>query len=156
MSIQVSPNTVTNGSHGSVSGGDNYLLELLKQCQKSLEETLHITSLQEIRDRASSIIRQSTLPTTKIEEWRFTDLSALKQFNFQVAAPAGLPAALVTPTLMLSSGSSQVVSPMVPATPALPATTLTAARMMVSCYSSATLMRHVHVLTFSNSLQASS
>ncbi|OWY66158.1 Fe-S cluster assembly protein SufD [cyanobacterium TDX16] len=82
MSIQVSP-TVTNGSQAHVSGGDNYLLELLQQCQKGVE-TLHVTSLQEIRDRAASIIRQSTLPTTKVEEWRFTDLSALKQIKFSV------------------------------------------------------------------------
>lgn len=83
MSIQ-SP-TATNGSHSNVSGGDNYLVQLLQKCQKPVDTVdTHVTSLQEIRDRASSIIRQSTLPTTKNEEWRFTDLSPLKQIKFGV------------------------------------------------------------------------
>jgi len=107
MSIQVSPNTVTNGSHGNVSGGDNYLLELLHQCQKGLER--QIAPLQEIRDRAASIIPQSTLPTTKIEEWRFTDLSALKQISFQAATPVGLPEALVAPLTFPEAANSRLV-----------------------------------------------
>lgn len=92
MSIQVSP-TIANGSNGNVAGGDNYLIQLLQQCQSQNS----IASLEEIRDRASATILQSTLPTTKVEEWRFTDLSALKQFNFQAAVPVELPEALVAP-----------------------------------------------------------
>ena len=105
MSIQVSPNTVTNGSPSNASGGDNYLIELLQQCQARDS----IASLQEIRDRASAIIRQSTLPTTKIEEWRFTDLSALKQFSFQAATPIGLPEALVAPLIFPEAANSRLV-----------------------------------------------
>ncbi len=38
--------------------------------------------LSELRDRASAIVRQSKFPTTRDEEWRFTNLSALRQIQF--------------------------------------------------------------------------
>jgi len=41
--------------------------------------------LEEVRDRAQSLARQFTLPTTRDEEWRFTDLSSL-QVTFQASA----------------------------------------------------------------------
>ena len=107
MSIQ-SP-TATNGSHGNVSAGDNYLQELLQKSQKGVE-TLHATSLQEIRDRASSIIRQSTLPTTKIEEWRFTDLSALKQIKFGVETLHATSLQMdITPLIFPEAANSRLV-----------------------------------------------
>ena len=64
---------------------DAYLSELLNQCQAQkiavLEPEL-VLLLQELRDRTSSLIHLSTLPTTRDEEWRFTDLSALRQVKF--------------------------------------------------------------------------
>ncbi len=64
---------------------DAYLSDLLAQCQAQkiavLEPEL-ILLLQELRDRTSSLIQLSTLPTTRDEEWRFTDLSALRQIKF--------------------------------------------------------------------------
>jgi Fe-S cluster assembly protein SufD len=38
--------------------------------------------LSEVRDRATAIVRQSKFPTTRDEEWRFTNLSALRQLQF--------------------------------------------------------------------------
>ncbi|WP_009632052.1 Fe-S cluster assembly protein SufD [Synechocystis sp. PCC 7509] len=64
---------------------DATLSNLLELCQAQkiavLEPEL-ILLLQELRDRTSSIINLATLPTTRDEEWRFTDLSALRQLNF--------------------------------------------------------------------------
>ncbi len=64
---------------------DAYLSELLTQVQSQkiavLEPEL-VLLLQELRDRTSSLIHLSTLPTTRDEEWRFTDLSALRQLKF--------------------------------------------------------------------------
>ena len=64
---------------------DAYLSELLEQCQAqkiAVPEPELILLLQELRDRTSSLIHLSTLPTTRDEEWRFTDLSALRQVKF--------------------------------------------------------------------------
>jgi len=42
--------------------------------------------VQDVRDRAAAWARQFTLPTTRDEEWRFTDLSSLRQVAFQASA----------------------------------------------------------------------
>ncbi len=39
--------------------------------------------LEQLRDQAAAQVRQLTVPTTRNEEWRFTDLSPLLQFSFQ-------------------------------------------------------------------------
>ena len=96
MAIQVSPSPVPNSNAdnlvSSLLDRDAYLSELLKNV-----ETYHGTSLQnhhgtslqtkfpwlqEVRDRAVNWVRHSTIPTTREEEWRFTDLSGLKQVKF--------------------------------------------------------------------------
>jgi Fe-S cluster assembly protein SufD len=40
--------------------------------------------LQQLKDDAANIVRYSSLPTKKDEEWRFTDVSALRKFDFNV------------------------------------------------------------------------
>ena len=96
MTIQVSPSPVPNSNADSLASSlldrDAYLSELLKNV-----ETLHATSLQtnhatsvqtkfpwlqEVRQHAVNWVRHSTIPTTREEEWRFTDLSGLKQVQF--------------------------------------------------------------------------
>ncbi|MBW4621214.1 MAG: Fe-S cluster assembly protein SufD [Cyanosarcina radialis HA8281-LM2] len=67
-----------------------YLSELLQQ-RPSLDvqaigaET--VAWLQEIRDRSTPIVRELAIPTTRDEEWRFTDLSSLLKVNFAAAKP---------------------------------------------------------------------
>ena len=87
MSIQVSPSPISDLT-SAVLDRDAYLTGLLNY----VVETLHATSqqdvwLQELRDRAALWVRQSTLPTTRDEEWRFTDLSSLRQVEFNVETP---------------------------------------------------------------------
>ena len=93
MSIQVSPSLIPNPDELSLTSAlvdrDPYLVELLKQCQAlniQLIEPEMVAWVQEVRDRAQSLARQLTLPTKRDEEWRFTDLSSLRQVTFQASA----------------------------------------------------------------------
>ncbi len=89
MTIQVSPSPIPNSQITSLTATlldrDAYLTGLLNNLNSG--ETRHIASLhwlQEIKESAKNWVRHSSLPTTRDEEWRFTDLSALKQINFNV------------------------------------------------------------------------
>ncbi|MBW4553444.1 MAG: Fe-S cluster assembly protein SufD [Aphanocapsa sp. GSE-SYN-MK-11-07L] len=42
--------------------------------------------VQSLRDRASALAQELTLPTTRQEEWRFTDLAPLRQIKFAGSA----------------------------------------------------------------------
>jgi Fe-S cluster assembly protein SufD len=80
---------------------DATLSNLLTQCQAQkiavLEPEL-VLLLQELRDRTSSLIHLATLPTTRDEEWRFTDLSALRQVTFtENSAPQTDISSLILP-----------------------------------------------------------
>ena len=48
--------------------------------------------LQGVRDRAQALIQEQALPTTRDEDWRFTDLSSLYQIPFQSADQAQVEA----------------------------------------------------------------
>jgi Fe-S cluster assembly protein SufD len=93
MIMQVSPSPIPNshvaGLMASLLDRDAYLTGLLNKTVETgnIGETLHATSLhwlQEIQYCAKNWVRHSILPTTRDEEWRFTDLSPLKQVNFNV------------------------------------------------------------------------
>jgi Fe-S cluster assembly protein SufD len=115
MSIQVSPSTIGNpdgvGITSALVERDVYLTELLNSCQglsiQVLEPEL-VGWVQEVRDRAAACVRQYTLPTTRDEEWRFTNLSSLRQVRFQAAAKAELPESDITSTLTEAANSRLV------------------------------------------------
>jgi len=68
---------------------DTVLSALLQQCQSQKVQVLEpemVSWLQQLRDRSAQLVHLYTLPTTRDEEWRFTDLSALKQVAFQAAS----------------------------------------------------------------------
>ncbi|MFN6529824.1 Fe-S cluster assembly protein SufD [Nostoc sp. ChiSLP03a] len=103
MSIQVSPSPIPNSNVVSLTSTlldrDDYLTGLLNQVTATKTEGW----LQELRQSAANWVRHSTIPTTREEEWRFTDLSSLRQiqFNFQPSqisnangTPLSLPEAL--------------------------------------------------------------
>lgn len=92
MSIQ-SPSTISNPDElvtSVLADRDPYLTELVKQCQGLIQviEPETVAWVQELRDRAASLARQYTIPTRNDEEWRFTDLSALRQIAFQAVSAA--------------------------------------------------------------------
>lgn len=82
MTNQVSPSAVPNSDVVSLKSTlldrDADLVALLNQ----VTATASTGWLQELRDRAANWVRHSTIPTTREEEWRFTDLSALRQVKF--------------------------------------------------------------------------
>ncbi|MDJ0733498.1 MAG: Fe-S cluster assembly protein SufD [Nostocaceae cyanobacterium] len=82
MTIKVSPSPIANSDVASLSAAlvdrDVYLSGLLARVTATKTEGW----LQEVKDAAANWVRHSTLPTTRDEEWRFTDLSALKQVEF--------------------------------------------------------------------------
>lgn len=66
-----------------------YLTTLLN-LRSPLSDTL--SGLQEIRDRATARVQELAIPSTRDEEWRFTDLSSLLDIQWQ--AIAGQPSAI--------------------------------------------------------------
>lgn len=77
------PSTIS--SLTEVLDRDVYLVELLNHSQgQNLQiiEQETVAWVQELRDRAAAIVHLSALPTTRDEEWRFTDLSSLRQVKF--------------------------------------------------------------------------
>lgn len=116
MSIQVSPSLIPNPDEISLTSAlvdrDAYLVELLKQWQAlniQLIDPEMVAWLEEVRDRAQSLARQFTLPTTRDEEWRFTDLSSLRQVTFQASAQkVELPDSDVS-ALIPEAGNSRLV-----------------------------------------------
>ncbi|MGD1910268.1 MAG: Fe-S cluster assembly protein SufD [Rivularia sp. (in: cyanobacteria)] len=84
MNIQVSPSPIPNSREASLSNGllnkDAYLSGLVDIVSTTKSEGW----LQELKDNAANWVRHSKLPTKNDEEWRFTDLSALRQFDFNV------------------------------------------------------------------------
>lgn len=85
MSIQVSPSAIPNSNAVSLTSmldRDDYLAGLLNQVIANKTEGW----LQELRQSAANWVRHSILPTTREEEWRFTDLSSLRKVQFNVEA----------------------------------------------------------------------
>ena len=85
MNIEVSPSPIPNSTEASLSAAllnkDTYLSGLVDKVSTVKNKGW----LQEIKDNAANWVRHSTLPTKKDEEWRFTDVSALRQFDFHLA-----------------------------------------------------------------------
>lgn len=93
MTIQLSsPNASTHGSPQSdVTKADRatYLASLVDGRQGlSLEDASPdlAASIQDIREGAAHEVRSLSLPSTRDEEWRFTDLSPLLSLRFQAPA----------------------------------------------------------------------
>lgn len=83
MSIQVSsiPGAVAVGSK-SAQQRDAYLTALLEQVAYHSPDD----GLQDLREGAIALVREQTFPSTRDEEWRFTDLSSMLQVAFQTAS----------------------------------------------------------------------
>jgi Fe-S cluster assembly protein SufD len=84
MKMQVSPSAIANSDIVNLSATlldrDAELTNLLEKVSSKKTQGW----LQEIRDNAANWVRHSVIPTTREEEWRFTDLSALRQVEFVV------------------------------------------------------------------------
>ncbi len=67
----------------SVKPQVSYLKQLL-DLRQQLPATTSL--IQEIRDRATAVVQELAIPTTRDEEWRVTDLSGLLKVNFQAVS----------------------------------------------------------------------
>lgn len=70
---------------------ESYLAELLSRVTQQHQAEIEAAApdlawLQGLRNDAIAILHEQPLPTTRTEEWRFTDLAPLVEFNFQPAA----------------------------------------------------------------------
>jgi Fe-S cluster assembly protein SufD len=73
-----------------VSEGDRHAY--LAQLIKLRSDAKRMDWLQSINDRGLNLLSDQALPSTRDEDWRFTDLSALYRTNFQLAQPATISA----------------------------------------------------------------
>lgn len=108
MSIQVTPDLVTPSADDAgvpASGGGAYLSALLNQCQQ--KSVVELSWLQDLRLCASDWVAQQSFPTTRDEEWRFTNLSALKQVNFQAVSTTSTPN--IEPLTLPEAANSRLV-----------------------------------------------
>jgi Fe-S cluster assembly protein SufD len=76
MSIPVSLTSIPN----SLLDRDPFLTGLLNQVTVSEKDDC----LKQLRDGAAKWVRHSVIPNTREEEWRFTDLSSLKQVDLKL------------------------------------------------------------------------
>ncbi|MFB2935430.1 Fe-S cluster assembly protein SufD [Aerosakkonemataceae cyanobacterium BLCC-F154] len=82
-----------------VAKRESFLTELVNQCRKQGKGKRESCAygLKDLRDVAAEYVLGSKFPTTKDEEWRFTDISPLLELNLQV------PELTHEPNLALSS-----------------------------------------------------
>ena len=84
-----------------------YLVNLLKLRPDLTDDT---TWLKGVRDRATAHVQEFAIPSTRDEEWRFTDLSALLQTKFQtVSSPATLSFTSIETYLLPETVNSRLV-----------------------------------------------
>ncbi|MBD2607580.1 Fe-S cluster assembly protein SufD [Scytonema hofmannii FACHB-248] len=99
MSIEVSPSRISN----TLVDKDAFLSGLLDKVVASKSEGW----LQDVRSSAADWVRQSRLPTTRDEEWRFADLSALREVQFNNNVETFLPN--ITPFLLPERNNNSLV-----------------------------------------------
>ncbi|BAY12794.1 Fe-S cluster assembly protein SufD [Calothrix sp. NIES-2098] len=75
MTIQVSPSSIAN-----LLDKDDYLTGLLSRVSQQTAAGW----LEGLRQGAANWVSHSHIPTTREEEWRFTDLSGLRKVEFQL------------------------------------------------------------------------
>ena len=80
MSIQVSSAPEQTGLSNAAQMRSNFFDHLLTLAKQTPDGS---SVLREIRDRAQSLLQEQSFPTTRDEEWRFTDLSELVQMRFE-------------------------------------------------------------------------
>ena len=108
MSIQISPSP-DEAIAKALNDRDPALIELLHQCQGLSIQVLEpeiVTGVQKLRESSAAWVRKCTLPTTRDEEWRFTDISFLKQVTFELPTPA---ASDIPPLILSEAANSRLV-----------------------------------------------
>jgi Fe-S cluster assembly protein SufD len=106
MSIQVSSSS-NEVMQRSPLHRDGYLLRLLEQTA-SPETDLEL--LRSLRTQSKVLIQEQVFPTTRDEEWRFTDLSSLLQVNFEaLTSQPAISSEQISPFTLPEAADSRVV-----------------------------------------------
>lgn len=87
---------VTTTGVKSISDRSTYLSDLVARCRAASPAGLGYDWLKESRDRTSLLLQEQALPSTRDEEWRFTDLSPLLPLQFHPGGLVELPESAVT------------------------------------------------------------
>ncbi|MEA5450620.1 Fe-S cluster assembly protein SufD [Leptolyngbya sp. CCNP1308] len=91
---------------GTVNQRDAYLKRLVQTVQAAVPEDL---GLGEVRSRAASFLNEQTWPSTRQEDWRFTDLSAMLAIDFATPGEAAVTEADVAELRLPETAGAQVV-----------------------------------------------
>ncbi|HEY9648613.1 MAG TPA: Fe-S cluster assembly protein SufD, partial [Chroococcidiopsis sp.] len=83
-----------------------FLAHLLAVGQRS---PLTVEWLSQWRDRATVRVKEQTIPSSRDEEWRFTDLSALLAMDVVEAAPVSVSAADIAEFILPEAAHSRLV-----------------------------------------------
>ncbi|AOX00484.1 Fe-S cluster assembly protein SufD [Moorena producens PAL-8-15-08-1] len=91
----------------SVKREVSYLSALLEQCRQ--DNPVEMDWLQELSNHARGIAQELAIPTTKDEEWRFTDLSPLLQETFEAAVAVDTSTLDISPVVLPEAINSRLV-----------------------------------------------
>jgi Fe-S cluster assembly protein SufD len=104
--IQVSSNQVVDQKSGDRT---TFLTDLLRQ-RPSLQLATDAQGwLQTLRDQATNIVHELKVPSTREEEWRFTDLAQLSQTEFVNSDSAKVSLQDIEPHLLTEAAQSRLV-----------------------------------------------
>lgn len=101
MSIQVSAVSASSPTNSRSLALDRFLVD--RPDFDSEVEANTRDRLQTIRDRSADLLSTQTLPTTREEEWRFTDVSAMRNLEFRPDQNAEADFDLIQPLLLPES-----------------------------------------------------
>ncbi len=85
---------------------DAYLRGLVQTVQAAVPVDLE---LGEVRDRAASFLKENTFPSTRQEDWRFTDLSPMLSLTFAAAAESSIAEADIAELRLSETAGAQLV-----------------------------------------------
>ncbi len=107
MTVEVSTSTdTTEPTLKARVDRSAYLAGLLKLRPELPEE---LAELQGVRDRALAIAQELAIPTTRDEEWRFTDLSSLVHIGFALPNRASISFAQIESFILPEAVNSRLV-----------------------------------------------
>lgn len=94
------------GGLATVDRRDAYLKGLVQTVQAAVPVGLE---LGEVRARAASFLKEQTFPSTRQEDWRFTDLSAMLAIDFAAAGESAATEADVAELRLPETAGAQIV-----------------------------------------------
>lgn len=95
MTMEVFPSAVSD----SLLDRDAFLTRLLNQLNE-ICLSKEPSWLEQVKSNATKWVRHSVIPTTRDEEWRFTDLSPLRELSFALGSNLGSSQKIAMESLM--------------------------------------------------------